>query len=172
MRTRSFAGSRETSPCPVTMSLGFSAMRRPIRASHALLSASPTKGKRPVKRMSPEKTTPSCGHDDHEVLGRVRRAEVLDLEAHAPEREGLVAVEPAVRVDERCLAVHPGKEVPCALLAPALGFPVREVFERAAMGPDLRSRVLERLQAVEVVGVVMGHDDTADRLARDSRGSP
>jgi len=99
----------------------------------------------------------------------MRGTQVMDLEAHLAQAELGVLVQPAVGRDERHALVDPWKEVLRALRAPALGLAPFEVGARGLMRPDIGARGLERLQAVEVVGVIVREDHAAHGLARDAR---
>src|SRR5688572_32267413 len=60
------------------------------------------------------------GHHDDYVIGGMSRTHVSDFEAHAAHFEAFVTFEPTVGGYERHLLVDPGKQVPRALLEPAL----------------------------------------------------
>ena len=56
------------------------------------------------------------------------------------------------------LVVHPRVQRKAAFLEPGLGIGVVEIVERALGGDDLGAQFLEDLQAIDVIGVIVGHE--------------
>jgi hypothetical protein len=83
-----------------------------------LLSASPTNGNAAGEQdVAAEDGALARQHHD-QVLGRVGRTQVVQVEANAAEIEALVLLEPMVGIDQRHAGLDPGEEVARALLEP------------------------------------------------------
>ena len=118
--------------------------------------------------MSPANRMPAARQEDHQVLGRVRRPHRLQHEVHAAEREPGRAVDPAIGRHQARVLVDPGRQFLAAgLQAQPRGVGVQVGLAATVRGDGDAGR-LEGLQAVDVVGVVVGDDDVADRLRRDA----
>ena len=101
----------------------------------------------------------------------MRRPGVDHLKALAAERQRQPVVEGDVGRNDARLVVDPRRQRLAALVEPVAGALVRDllvlllVFARAVLGDDDGAGViLERLQAVNVVGVVVAEHDVADRF--------
>jgi hypothetical protein len=107
--------------------------------------------------------SPVLAHHYHQIIRRVRRAHVHQVEMHPTEHEGRVAVQPAVGRKELGVFVHPGRERLAALREAVLRHVAFEIFTGRFVGPHLGAGRLECGKPIEVVGVVMGDDHAAYR---------
>ena len=89
-----------------------------------------------------------------------------DPERETAEAEIGVAVDPDVRRNDARRLVDPRIELDATLREPALRDIGGEVDLGLALRPDLGAGCLQRLQAIDVVGVVVRDDHAADRRAR------
>ena len=92
---------------------------------------------------------------------------MADFDTHATQRQVAVARQPVVRLHHPGGSIDPGRQIPSRRIQALLRCVRMQVLARRSVGKDARTLRLEGLQAVDMVGMVMGDDHMRHRLRRD-----